>query len=106
MEIFDIQHLIAQQAAEKRPYLEFLRQETMSLGLYVLPAGGLDPQQPHNEDEVYYVLKGQGKITVGEEVQAVQTGSLIYVAAHMPHKFHDISEPLQLLVFFAPPESN
>lgn len=71
MEAFRIDDLVAQQAAGKRPYLEFLRHPSLSLGLYVLPAGGVDPQQPHNEDEVYYVVSGQGQIDVGDETQLV-----------------------------------
>jgi mannose-6-phosphate isomerase-like protein (cupin superfamily) len=106
MEAFTIQQLIAEQAVGERPYLEFLRNETMSLGIYALPAGGVDPQQPHAEDEVYYIVSGQGQITVGEETQPVQPGSLVFVAAHVPHKFHDITEDLKLLVFFAPPETD
>jgi quercetin dioxygenase-like cupin family protein len=43
---------------------------------------------------------------VGEETQPVQPGSLVFVAAHVPHKFHDITEDLKLLVFFAPPETD
>jgi mannose-6-phosphate isomerase-like protein (cupin superfamily) len=106
MQIFKIDQLIAEQAAGERPYLEFLRRESMSLGVYALPAGGDDPQQPHHEDEVYYIVNGWGQITVGEETQAVQPGSIVFVAAHVPHKFHDISEDLKILVFFAPPESD
>ena len=106
MEAFTIQQLIAEQAAGERPYLEFLRNDSMSLGLYALPAGGLDPQQPHDEDEVYYIVSGQGQITVGDETQPVQPGSLVFVAAEVPHKFHDIREDLNILVFFAPPETD
>jgi mannose-6-phosphate isomerase-like protein (cupin superfamily) len=106
MRAFEIDQLIAEQAAGERPYLEFLRHESMSLGLYALPAGGDDPQQPHHEDEVYYIVSGQGQITVGEETQAVQRGSIVFVAAHVPHKFHDITEDLKILVFFAPAETN
>lgn len=105
MEKFSIQELSAQQAAGERPYLEFLRRETMSLGLYVLPTGGIDLQQPHHEDEVYYVVSGYGQVTVGDETQMVEPGSLIFVGAQVPHKFHSISQELKLLVFFAPPES-
>lgn len=105
MDAFTIQNLIAEQAVGERPYLEFLRKETMSLGLYVLPAGGVDPQQPHNEDEVYYIVSGQGQIDVGDETQSVQPGSIVFVAAHVPHKFHTITETLKILVFFAPPET-
>jgi mannose-6-phosphate isomerase-like protein (cupin superfamily) len=106
MEAFTIQKLIAKQAAGERPYLEFLRHDSMSLGLYVLPADGIDPQQPHDEDEVYYIVSGQGQITVGEETQAVQPGSIVFVAAHVPHKFHNITEDLKILVFFAPAETD
>ena len=106
MEAFTIQKLITEQAARERPYLEFLRHDSMSLGLYVLPADGIDPQQPHDEDEVYYIVSGQGQITVGEETEPVQPGSIVFVAAHVPHKFHDILEDLKILVFFAPPETN
>ena len=105
MEAFKIDDLVAQQAAGKRPYLEFLRHPSLSLGLYVLPAGGVDPQQPHNEDEVYYIVSGQGQIDVGDKTQPVQPGSLVFVAAHMPHKFHSITEELKILVFFAPAET-
>lgn len=106
MEAFTIQKLIEEQAAGERPYLEFLRHDSMSLGLYALPADGVDLQQPHNEDEVYYIVSGQGQITVGEETQPVQPGSIVFVAAHVPHKFHNITEELKILVFFAPPETN
>lgn len=106
MEAFKIDQLIAAQAAGERPYLEFLRHDSMSLGLYALPAGGVDPQQPHSEDEVYYIISGRGQITVGKETQAVQPGSIVFVAAHVPHKFHTITEDLKILVFFAPPETS
>jgi mannose-6-phosphate isomerase-like protein (cupin superfamily) len=106
MRAFEIDQLIAEQAAGERPYLEFLRRDSMSLGLYALPASGDDPQQPHHEDEVYYIVSGQGQITVGEETQPVQPGSIVFVAAHVPHKFHDITEDLKILVFFAPAETD
>ena len=106
MEAFNIDKLIKDQAAGERPYLEFLRHESMSLGLYVLPAGGVDPQHPHNEDEAYYIVSGQGQITVGDETQVVQPGDIVFVAAHVPHNFHTITEALKILVFFAPPESS
>jgi mannose-6-phosphate isomerase-like protein (cupin superfamily) len=76
----------------------------MSLGLYVLPAGGVDPQQPHTEAEAYYVVSGQAQVTVGESVHPVRPGSLVYVPAGVEHRFHDIAVELTLLVFFAPAE--
>jgi mannose-6-phosphate isomerase-like protein (cupin superfamily) len=101
---FDITNLIVQQQQSNDPYLEFLRVPSMSVGLYVLPSRAVDTQQPHSEDEVYYVVSGRGQIRVAEEERFVQSGSIVFVEAGAKHYFHSITEDLQILVFFAPPE--
>lgn len=105
MDAFEISQLIIEQQSSGKSYLEFLRVPSLSVGLYTLPAGGTDPQQPHNEDEVYYIVEGQGFIRVGQEDRAVETGTIVFVAANVEHRFHTISEDLKILVFFAPAES-
>jgi len=106
MNAFEISEVLEQHRQAGKSYLEFLRVPALSLGLYVLPAGGTDPQQPHAEAEIYYVLGGRGSIVVGEERRSIQPGSTIFVAAGVEHRFYDITEELQLLVFFAPAESS
>jgi mannose-6-phosphate isomerase-like protein (cupin superfamily) len=91
-------------ADRKEAYLEFLRVPSMSMGLYVLEAGVTDPQNPHTEDEIYVVTSGKAKIRVGDEVHNVGAGSIIYVDANVEHKFFEIEERLETLVFFAPAE--
>jgi mannose-6-phosphate isomerase-like protein (cupin superfamily) len=86
-------------------YREFLRVSALSAGVYVLPAGAADPQKPHKEDEVYYVVRGAAHMRVGPEEQPVKAGSVIFVAAEVEHRFFDIREELEVLVFFAPAES-
>ena len=105
MKAFETDELARLGAEAGRPYLEFLHEAMLSMGLYVLPAGGVDPQQPHREDEVYVVMRGRGRITVGDETRPVESGSIVYVGRGVSHRFHDISEELAILVFFAPPES-
>lgn len=105
MDAFEISQLIIEQQSSGKSYLEFLRVPSLSVGLYTLPAGGTDPQQPHSEDEVYYIVEGQGFIRVGQEDRAVETGTIVFVAANVEHRFHTISEDLKILVFFAPAES-
>jgi quercetin dioxygenase-like cupin family protein len=95
---------IRQQRKPDEAWLEFLRVPALSMGLYTLPAGGVDHQQPHTEDEVYYVTSGRGAIQVDGEDRPVQAGSLVYVAANVKHHFHSIREELSVLVFFAPAE--
>jgi mannose-6-phosphate isomerase-like protein (cupin superfamily) len=86
-------------------YLEFLRVPAMSAGVYVLSAEGADPQSPHKEDEMYYVVRGRARMRAGSEDQVVSEGSVIFVAAGVEHRFYDIAEELLVLVFFAPAES-
>ena len=86
-------------------YQEFLRVPAMSAGLYVLAAGASDPQSPHHEDEMYYVVRGRARFRAGAEEREISAGSLLFVAAQVEHRFYDIAEELAVLVFFAPAES-
>jgi mannose-6-phosphate isomerase-like protein (cupin superfamily) len=102
MDAFEIADIQVQREEVGTPYLEFLRVPDLSAGLYVLPAGSTDPQQPHTEDEVYYVVSGQAIITVGDEERPVRPGSFVFVPATVEHRFHSITDDLSLLVVFAP----
>lgn len=82
-------------------WLPVLYRATMHLGLYTLPTESQDTQNPHEEDEVYYVLRGRGQMTAGEETTKVEAGDLLYVDAGLQHRFHDIEKELELLVFFS-----
>jgi len=104
MKAFELTDLISQQKDSDKLYLEFLKVPDLSMGLYVLPAGGMDPQSPHTEDEVYYVVSGQAKIQVADEDRDVGAGSIVYVTKNVEHRFHSIEEDLQVIVFFAPAE--
>ncbi|HET9455821.1 MAG TPA: cupin domain-containing protein [Candidatus Limnocylindrales bacterium] len=106
MDAFELADLLARREADGRAYLEFLRVPDLSVGLYVLAAGAPDPQQPHTEDEAYYVVDGAGRITVGGEVRDVRAGSIVFVAAGVPHRFHDITDELRILVVFGPAEGS
>jgi mannose-6-phosphate isomerase-like protein (cupin superfamily) len=94
-----------QRVGSGKMYREFLRVPPMSAGLYVLPAGATDPQPPHHEDEMYYVLRGRARFRAGDEDREISAGSVLFVAAEVEHRFYDIAEELAVLVFFAPAES-
>jgi mannose-6-phosphate isomerase-like protein (cupin superfamily) len=104
VEAFELDDLLRERAASGRLYHEFIRTHDLSVGLYVLPAGGTDPQSPHTEDEVYHVISGRGAITVGAATQPVTAGTIVFVGADVPHRFHDIEEELVILVVFGPAE--
>ena len=104
MEAYELAHLIEQQNKSGQDYLEFLRVPSLSAGLYVLPAGAVDMQEPHTEDEIYYVISGRASILVDQESRPVESGSLVFVKANIEHRFHAITEDLRVLVIFAPAE--
>ena len=104
MQAFELLDIIKQQSRSGQTYREFLHVPHLSMGVYQLLEGDTDIQTPHTEDEVYYVVEGKARITVADEDRDVRSGSVIYVAKNVPHRFHTIEKDLIVLVFFAPAE--
>lgn len=102
---FTVDDLEQQRTQSGKSYREFLRVPALSGGLYVLPPGATDLQRPHHEDEMYYVIRGKARFRAGDDDREISAGSVLYVAAEVEHRFHDITEELAVLVFFAPAES-
>lgn len=103
----ELDDMIAQARSAPDGYAaEVLRSDMLSVGLYLLPAGGNDDQEPHNEDEVYYAVRGRATLRVGTEDHPVNPGTVLFVPALATHFFHEISEELVLVVFWAPPEGS
>ena len=98
----DIQEVDRTRKEAGKSFLELIRVPDLSVGLYVLEAGAEDRQQPHEEDEIYYVLEGQGILSAGGEDSPVASGSVVYVKAQVEPRFHSIDEKLKILVVFAP----
>jgi mannose-6-phosphate isomerase-like protein (cupin superfamily) len=106
MDAFDLDDLVARLDTSRHDFAEFFRAEALSLTIAFWPAGGVDDQTPHTEDEVYFVAAGRGRIRVGDEDRAVQAGSVVYVGAGVDHRFHSIEEDLKVVVFWSPPRGS
>ncbi|MER5333055.1 cupin domain-containing protein [Micromonospora sp. NPDC002717] len=83
-------------------WVEHLRVPDLSVGTYCIPAGGLDDQSPHTEDEIYVVTSGRARIVTPDATAEVGPGSVIFVPAGEEHRFEDVTEDLALLVVFGP----
>jgi len=105
---FHLDDLARERARRGKLYAEFLRVPAMSAGVYILAAGARDPQKPHHEDELYYVVRGRARMQIGSgdtaEHADVKAGAVIFVEAELEHRFYDVVEELEVLVFFAPAE--
>lgn len=104
MEQFTLADVRRLRSQKDKPYHEFLRVPAMSAGVYELGVGDEDKQQPHTEDELYYIVSGKATLLVGADNVPVEAGSMVYVPAHVVHRFHTITEALTVIVFFAPAE--
>jgi mannose-6-phosphate isomerase-like protein (cupin superfamily) len=102
---FVLGDLVAGLARDRHDFAEFFRAPTGTLSLTIArwPAGSVDDQQPHAEDEVYYVAAGRATLTIGAETAPVGPGSIAFVRSGVDHRFGDITEDLDVLVFWSPP---
>jgi mannose-6-phosphate isomerase-like protein (cupin superfamily) len=91
-------------ATDRVTWAEVLRIPAMSVGIYRIPAGLPDPQEPHTEDEVYVVLKGRGTLRAESGDAPAAAGSVLFVPAGEEHRFVDVEEAMEVVVLFAPAE--
>mgnify|MGYP001792105562 CR=1 FL=1 len=75
----------------------------MEVELYA-PAGS-DPQRPHTRDELYVIASGTGWLHAGEQRQALNPGTLLFVPAGVKHHFADFSADFSAWVMFFGPEA-
>jgi len=71
----------------------------LEIGVYVLVAPEPDRQQPHDDDEVYVVLEGDGMLEIEGEQVALRVGHAAFVPAGAEHRFTGY-EQLSVLVLF------
>ena len=88
---------------EHNHWAEHMASADLSVGTYSIPAGGLDDQVAHREDEIYVVGSGAATLVTDSGTAEVGPGSVIFVPAGERHTFADVRGDLALVVIFAPP---
>lgn len=101
--IFRLQELMGDIQEDTLSLKEFLRTPSLSCSIYHVPAGSNEMSKAHEEDELYLILAGKGRLRIGEDVQEVSAGTLMYVHAACDHTYFDIRESITALVFFGAP---
>ncbi|QZA88225.1 cupin domain-containing protein [Salinarchaeum sp. IM2453] len=73
--------------------------ETMTIGLkrYSKDAAKKKGSRKHTEDELYHIIGGAGRITVGDEVYSVTSGDLVYIEQGESHDIIEIHDELTVL---------
>jgi len=78
--------------------------ERCSLAEEVLPVGAKIGRHHHLEtEEIYYILRGTGHMTVGIETRAVEAGDAIFIPRRQMHTLENTgAEPMILLLVCGP----
>jgi mannose-6-phosphate isomerase-like protein (cupin superfamily) len=101
-------HLTVSQGLARLPglqgerFVELFRHGTLAVELYA--PRGHDPQSPHTRDEVYVVAHGSGYFRNGSDRHRFGPGDVLFVPAHVTHRFEEFSDDLAVWVFFYGPE--
>jgi len=103
---FSLVDLILEKRKKNTRYLRFLDETSMSMGLYELEAGGVDGQNPHDVDEVYFIVEGKAMLSAGKKEYDVNQGDIVFVKAKVPHKFINIEKNMRVLVIFSKTETD
>ena len=77
----------------------------MAAGVLVLQPGEKDTQEPHESDEVYFILKGDGFLKINDTDYSISENKMYFVGKKVPHHFHNNSKELIVLYFFGGPDS-
>ncbi len=103
-ESFELEELYKQAAQQGGSYLRFIDNERLSSGIYQLKKGEEDKQEPHQWDELYYIIEGRARLVAGDKTYEVAPGTIHFVKANVSHRFIEIREDLKVLVFFSKKE--
>lgn len=82
-------------------YAVLLEHGTVEIGFYA--PKGKDPQQPHDQDEVYIAQSGSGTFVCGAERSPFSAGEALFVPAGETHRFETFTDDFAAWVVFYGP---
>ena len=83
----------------------FINQQSLAAGVLVLQPGEKDTQEPHETDEVYFIIKGDGILKIKNKDYPVEPNKMYFVAKNIEHFFYGNKKELVVLYFFGGPDS-
>lgn len=103
--VFNVNEYIEKIKKSNNYFHTFINNENLAAGVLVLQAGEEDTQEPHESDEVYFILKGDGFLKIKDTDYPVSENKMYYVEKMTEHFFHGNSKELVVLYFFGGPDS-
>src|SRR5574339_637018 len=102
---FDINEYIKNISKSNSYYHTFINSENLAAGILRLAPGQEDDQTQHDSDEIYYVVRGDGFLSIAGRDYPVSEAKAYFVGKNIEHKFHGNKSELVVLYFFGGPDS-
>jgi len=102
---FDLNNSIKKIKKSSMYFHTFINKSSLAAGVLVLKPGEEDTQVPHDSDEVYYVISGDGFLKIKNKDYKVSKDKLFFVAKDVKHHFHGNKKELKVLYFFGGPDT-
>ncbi|HJT85819.1 MAG TPA: cupin domain-containing protein [Nitrososphaeraceae archaeon] len=96
--IFDLD-ICMSKISKSKYFMDILNTHTMEVGIIKLSKNQKDSQQPHESDEIYYVISGNGKIVINKNEYDVKPGNIIYIPKNTSHHFQTINENELIILY-------
>ena len=78
----------------------FINKKSLAVGVIFLKPGENDTQEPHDSDEIYYILDGNGFLQINDKSHRIKKEEIYFVAKNVPHHFYGNTKNLSVLYFF------
>lgn len=102
---FDTNKYIQEIKKSSNYFHTLIDRHNIAAGVLVLQPGEEDTQTPHDSDEIYYVIKGDGFLRINHKDYAVSAGMAYFVQKYIPHRFLGNKSELIVFYFFSGPDS-
>ena len=102
---FDTKEYIKEISKGNSYFHTFINRNNLAAGILRLEPGEKDTQAPHESDEIYYIIRGDGFLNIGGKDYSVSEGMTYFVAKNIKHRFHGNKKELVVLYFFGGPDS-
>ena len=102
---FDTNQYFKKLKNSKSYFQTFINKESLAAGIIFLKPGQKDTQEPHESDEVYYILDGNGFLRINKKSYPIKKGQIYFVGKNTTHNFYGNTKNLSVLYFFGSSDS-
>jgi mannose-6-phosphate isomerase-like protein (cupin superfamily) len=98
---FDTNEYLNEIKKNKNEYFHtFINRQSLAAGILFLKPGEKDTQAPHDTDEIYYIIRGDGYLKINNKDYKISEGKVFFVAKDVEHYFFGNRKDLLVLYFF------